>query len=29
MNSLNRLLTAIKSLFTKRGNNVENIENTA
>lgn len=29
MNSLNRLLTSIKSLFTKRGNNVENIENTA
>lgn len=29
MNSINRLLTAIKSLFTKRGNNVENIENTA
>lgn len=29
MNSINRLLTAIKSLFIKRGNNVEGNENTA
>lgn len=29
MNSINRLLTAIKSLFTKRGNNVEGTENKA
>lgn len=29
MNSINRLLTAIKSLFSKRGNNVEGNETTA